>query len=83
MSGHAPHGDRDTAVPGPPLIPDHMGQPSYAECAKAAWLVGFCDEFHQPLPPTISPGFASQLRKWMRREVELGNLTKLRQAVDA
>jgi hypothetical protein len=74
------HGDTDTAVPGPhppPLVPGHLGQPSYAECASLAALVGLCDHYGWPVPPTISPGFANRLRDWVKREFERGNLDKL------
>lgn len=71
-------------VPGPfapPLVPGHLGQPSYEDCARAALIVGLCDECKVPLPPTISPGFANRLRDWVKREVERGNLDKIVGAV--
>lgn len=76
---------KSSSVPGPtppPLVPGHLGQPSYQECACASLIVGLCDTLDIPLPSNISPGFANRLRDWVKRECERGNIGKLMAATD-
>lgn len=70
--------------PDPPLIPGHLGAPSYEECAGMLLLVSVSEATNTALPPSIAfqiGPWVERVKEWGRREIDRGNLDQIVEAM--
>jgi hypothetical protein len=72
--------ERPPGPPDPPLVPGHLGSPTYRECADMLIVMSVYEASGVALPPDLAwklGPWKTRLREWGRREVERGNLDAL------